>query len=64
MNTSDLKQVLIEIEQARQRANKNNDFPPSDYPYRVCQAIIAEKLGFRNRVEWQTKEYLGIETTL
>ncbi|OPX89041.1 MAG: hypothetical protein A4E53_01649 [Pelotomaculum sp. PtaB.Bin104] len=59
-----LKQALIEIEQVRQRANDNHDFPPSDYHSRVCQAIIAEKLGFDNRAQWHTQEYLGIEVKI
>ena len=59
-----LKEVLIEIEHLRNRANEKNDFPPSDYPYRPCQAIIAERLGFDNRAEWCNDEFMGFETKL
>ena len=59
-----LKDILISIEHIRNRANERQDYPPSDYPYRPCQAIIAEKLGFENRIEWNNKEYMGFETKL
>ena len=59
-----LKEVLIEIEHCRNRANEKNDYPPSDYPYRPCQAIIAERLGFEHRAEWHTDEFLGFEAKL
>ena len=48
----ELYDVLVQIEKIRIRADENNDFPQSDYPYRPCQAIIAEKLGFDHRAEW------------
>ena len=54
-----LKKVLIEIEHIRNRANEQNDYPPSDYPYRSCQAIIAEKLGFEYRAEWYNEEFMA-----
>jgi len=59
-----LRDILCEIEHIRQRANERNDFPPSDYPYRPCQAIIAEKLGFEHRAEWATDEFFGFEAKL
>lgn len=59
-----LKDILINIEHLRNNANERNDFPPSDYPYRPCQAIIAEKLGFTNRAEWHNDEFLGFEAKL
>ena len=59
-----LKDILIEIEHIRNRANKNNDYPPSDYPYRPCQGIIAEKLGFEHRAEWNNHMYMGFEIKL
>jgi hypothetical protein len=54
-----LRELLIDIEHLRVRANKNRDFPPSDYPYRPCQALIARKLGFENRSEWHNEDFLG-----
>ena len=48
----ELYDVLVQIEKIRIRADENNDFPHSDFPYRPCQAIIAEKLGFDHRAEW------------
>lgn len=54
-----LKDILIQIEHCRNRANENHDYPPSDYPFRPCQAIIAEKLGFEHRAEWNTDKYMG-----
>ena len=59
-----LKDILISIEHMRNRANERQDYPPSDYPYRPCQAIIAEKLGFEHRIEWNNERYLGFETKL
>jgi hypothetical protein len=59
-----LKEILIEIEHLRNKANEKNDFPPSDYPYRPCQAIIAERLGFESRIEWNNDNYLGIKVKL
>ena len=59
-----LKEILIEIEHLRNRANEENDFPPSDYPYRPCQAIIAERLGFEHRAEWHNDAYLGFKAKL
>ncbi len=59
-----LKEILIEIEHIRNKANEKNDFPLSDYPYRPCQAIIAERLGFEHRAEWHTDEFLGFEAKL
>jgi hypothetical protein len=59
-----LKNILCQIEHIRQRANEKNDYPPSDYPYRPCQAIIAEKLGFEGRAEWETDEFFGFEAKL
>ena len=59
-----LRQVLIELEMQRNRANEKCDYPPSDYPYRAGQAIVAEKLGFEHRAEWQTKEFLNIKIKL
>lgn len=59
-----LKEILIEIEHIRNRSNERNDFPPSDYPYRPCQAIIAEKLGFEHRIEWNNNDYMGFEVRI
>jgi len=59
-----LTAILIEIEHVRNQANERQDFPPSDYPYRPCQAIIAGHLGFENRNEWHTTEFLGFEAKL
>lgn len=54
-----LKEILIEIEHIRHRANERCDYPRSDFPYRPCQAIVADKLGFEHRAEWHNDEYLG-----
>ena len=59
-----LKKILCDIEHMRNRANDTNDFPPSDYPYRPCQAIIAEQLGFEHRAEWNNDEYMGFVVKL
>lgn len=59
-----LKEVLLEIEHIRQSANERCDYPPSDYPYRPCQAIIAERLGFDNRADWHNDAFLGFEAKL
>ena len=59
-----LKEILIEIEYFRIRANEDHDYPPSDYPYRPCQAVIAKKLGFEGRAEWHTNDFLGFETKI
>ncbi|MFA5381882.1 MAG: hypothetical protein WC356_01865 [Candidatus Micrarchaeia archaeon] len=59
-----LKDLLCQIEHLRMRANEKQDFPPSDYPYRPCQAIIAEKLGFEGRHEWANSEFFGFEAKL
>jgi hypothetical protein len=59
-----LKAILCDIEHIRQKANDQCDFPPSDYPYRPCQAIIAAWLGFEGRAEWHKDEVLGFEAKL
>jgi len=59
-----LKDLLCQIERFRIRANEKFDYPPSDYPFRPCQAIIAEKLGFEHRAEWHNDEFLGFEAVL
>lgn len=59
-----LKEALIKIERVRMAANERHDYPRSDYPYRPCQAILAEMLGFEHRAEWHNDEFLGFEATL
>lgn len=59
-----LKEILIELEHQRNRVKDRQDYPPSDYPYRVCQAIVASKMGFRHRAQWGNSEYLGFETRI
>lgn len=59
-----LKELLISIEQIRMGANERRDYPPSDYPYRPCQALIADRLGFDNRIEWHNDKYLGFEAKI
>lgn len=50
-----LTEVLQEIEANRIKANDKNDFPPSDWPYRVDASIVARKLGYEHRAEWALK---------
>ena len=45
-------ELLKKLEQYRSDINKRNDYPPSDYHIRVCEAIIATELGFDGRSEW------------
>ena len=59
-----LKKVLRDIEWVRQESNRKQDYPPSDYPYRPCQAIVAELLGFEHRAEWATDDFLGFEAKI
>jgi hypothetical protein len=59
-----LKDILTQIEHLRNTANAKNDFPPSDYHFRPCQAIIAEKLGFEARIEWNNDDYMGFDVRI
>jgi len=45
--------ILRELESLRLRANKKPDEYPPDYAIRVCQAIVAAKGGYPDRVSWK-----------
>jgi len=48
-----LDELLLQLEEYRKENLKSPD--SSDYAYRVCQALIAEKAGYPNRATWVLK---------
>jgi hypothetical protein len=55
MNQIDGLELLKQIEEYRSGINEKNDYPPSDYHVRVCEAFIAKMLGFSSRAEWTSE---------
>ena len=46
-------QILAEMEDFRDSVNKRNDYPPSDWSIRVCEAIVARHAGYDDRYSWK-----------
>lgn len=46
-------EILKELEDFRDQVNIRNDYPPSDWSIRVCEAIIARKAGYEDRESWK-----------
>jgi len=45
-----LDEILKQLEALRNRKQNSNE--PPDYIIRVCEAIVAEKAGYKDRMEW------------
>lgn len=45
-------ELLRKIEEIRIRAEQKPRQYPTDYTIRLIEAVIAERMGFKNRNEW------------
>ena len=53
MNKEMVDKILKEIEDYRESVNERRDYPPSDHPIRVCEAIISRYAGYSDRWSWK-----------
>lgn len=48
-----LERILLELEQYRLRLSDDPHFKNPEHAVRVCQAIVASKAGYKDRLKWQ-----------
>ena len=52
MNKTEILKLLKQVEEIRQKAEKNPVNYPIDYTIRLIQATIAERIQSKDRMEW------------
>ena len=52
MNKLEVLKLLKEIEEIRERAEKNSCNYPTDYTIRLIEATIATRIQAKDRMEW------------
>ena len=52
MNKTEVLKLLKQVEEIRQKAEKNPVNYPIDYTIRLIQATIAERIQSKDRMEW------------
>ena len=52
MNKTEILKLLKQVEEIRQKAEKNPVNYPIDYTIRLIQATIAERIQAKDRMEW------------